>query len=231
MVSDKEDNVLHQYASPPCLAHEINPAYGGQVFVDPQQALEVGRWRKAERARLIADRGALPVGVRRSTAEAIEAHLDQYLAESVGNVDGLIISAWWPIKAELDLRRWLCRMRERGARAALPVVMKRSEPLVFRFWSQDTRMEPGVWNIPVPVDASECVPDVCLVPLVGWDGNGYRLGYGGGYFDRTLTALSPRPLAIGIGLQSAQLATIFPQTHDISMMAIITEAGLAVDCG
>lgn len=229
MVSENKDDVVRPYASPACLSHEVDPANGSQGHVDSQQALEVERWRKAERVRLISDRAALPVAVRRTTAETIEAHLDRYLAEHVGDVSGLTISAWWPIKAELDLLPWLCRMTTRGARAALPVVAKRAEPLSFRLWSQDARMAPGEWNIPVPVGTSVCVPDVCLIPLVGWDTAGYRLGYGGGYFDRTLAALSPRPLAIGIGVHSAQLATIFPQFHDISMAAIITEVGLVVD--
>lgn len=229
MVCENDDDVLHRYASPPCLAHEIDPAYGSQVLVDPQQALEVTRWRKAERVRLLAERLSLPVAARRTATETIEAHLDRFIADHVDEVAGLTISAWWPINAELDLRPWLGRVVASGARAALPVVVKRAEPLVFRFWSRDARMEPGVWDIPVPVNTSDCVPDVCLIPLVGWDVVGYRLGYGGGYFDRTLAALSPRPLTIGIGLQGAQLATIFPQPHDISMVAIITEAGLVVD--
>jgi len=62
-------------------------------------------------------------------------------------------------------------------------------------------------------------------PVVGWTGDGYRLGYGGGYFDRTLTAARPRPFTIGVGLQSARLATIYPQPHDIALDAILTEAG------
>ena len=70
------------------------------------------------------------------------------------------------------------------------------------------------------------VPDLTLAPLVGWDPAGFRLGYGGGYFDRTLAVLSPRPMTIGIGLQSARLATIFPQPHDIALDVILTEAGV-----
>lgn len=65
-----------------------------------------------------------------------------------------------------------------------------------------------------------------LTPVVGWDPAGFRLGYGAGYFDRTLAALTPRPLTIGISLQSARLATIFPQPHDIALDVILTEAGV-----
>jgi 5,10-methenyltetrahydrofolate synthetase len=85
----------------------------------------------------------------------------------------------------------------------------------------------GDWDIPVPpTDAERLVPAISLAPVVGWDSTGYRLGYGGGYFDRTLASLAPRPFAIGIGLQAARLATIFPQPHDIPLNVILTEAGV-----
>jgi 5-formyltetrahydrofolate cyclo-ligase len=84
-------------------------------------------------------------------------------------------------------------------------------------------MVQGVWKIPVPADGPEVVPDVALAPVVGWDGAGYRLGYGGGYFDRTLAALAPSPLTIGVGLYAARVPTIFPQPHDIAMDVIVTE--------
>ena len=84
----------------------------------------------------------------------------------------------------------------------------------------------GFWKIPVPADGPEVVPDLTLAPLVGWDPAGFRLGYGGGYFDRTLAKLGPRPFTIGIGLQAARLATIFPQPHDIPLNVILTEAGV-----
>jgi len=84
-------------------------------------------------------------------------------------------------------------------------------------------MVQGFWKIPVPSDGPEVVPDVTLAPVVGWDGANYRLGYGGGYFDRTLAALAPRPLTIGVGLCAARVPTIFPQPHDIAMDVIVTE--------
>lgn len=87
----------------------------------------------------------------------------------------------------------------------------------------------GDWNIPVPPPEAEVVtPEIALAPVVGWTAEGFRLGYGGGYFDRTLAALLPRPFTIGIGFQSARLATIYPQPHDIALDAGVTEAGIAV---
>ncbi|WP_417483602.1 5-formyltetrahydrofolate cyclo-ligase [Maricaulis salignorans] len=215
------------FASPPCLAHEIDPVYAGTAAVDPQQALDVARWRKAERARLLAQRAALDGDTRKAAAIAVTRHLDAWLADRFDTLDDLTISAWWPIKAELDLRDWLATLARRGARAALPVVTVRSAPLVFRAWTPEMKMKRGVWNIPVPAHGPDIIPNIVMSPLVGWDRGGYRLGYGGGYFDRTLAALTPRPLTIGIGLDAARIATIFPQPHDIAMQAIVTETGMA----
>jgi 5-formyltetrahydrofolate cyclo-ligase len=207
-------------ASPPCLAAELDPA-----FVDPEQARDVATWRKAERQRLLAERAAMPVQARHDASLAIADHLDALLAARFGSLTGLTISAWWPIKAELNLRHWLERLEARGARAALPVVATQKAPLIFRVWTPATRMERGFWNIPIPAEGPDVTPDVTLAPVVGWDAAGYRLGYGGGYFDRTLASLSPRPFAIGVGLNAARLATIFPQPHDIAMQVILTETG------
>jgi len=220
-----EDDSLRGYASPPCLAHEIDPAYFDPRAVDPTQARDVARWRKAERARLLADRAALPVSARQVAAEQITPHLEALIRKQFGRVEGLTISAWWPIKAELNLRHWLTELVARGATVALPVVLTAGSPLVFRRWAPDCQMVQGFWKIPIPADGPEVLPEVTLAPVVGWDAAGFRLGYGGGYFDRTLAALSPRPFAIGVGLHSAQVATIYPQPHDIAMDAIVTEAG------
>lgn len=214
------------HASPPCLAHEIDPAYFDPLGVDPQQAADVARWRKVERARLLAGRAALPVAARAAVARAIAGALDTLLARRFNDLTGRVVSAYWPINAEFDLRFWMAALDARGARVALPVVETRAAPLVFRAWRPGAAMERGYWNILVPsADAERRAPEIMLAPLVGWDGAGYRLGYGGGYFDRTLTAARPRPFVIGIGLQAARLATIVPQPHDIAMDAIVTEDG------
>ena len=159
-------------------------------------------------------------------AVAIADHLDRLLAQRFDTIKGLTISAWWPIKAELDLRFWLAGLAARGASAALPLVVTRAAPLMFRIWTPQTRMERGFWNIPVPGEGPYVSPDITLAPVVGWDVAGYRLGYGGGYFDRTLAAMTPRPLAIGVGLQAAEVATIYPQPHDIAMQTVVTETGI-----
>ena len=206
-------------ASPVC--------YAGLNGEDAQQALDVARWRSAERVRLRALRQEMSVAARGDWAAALMRHLAAGLPGWLGDPRGRVISGYWPIKGEADLRPWLIALHAAGAQVALPVVVTRGAPLVFRRWEPGMAMERGNWNIPVPpASADELVPELALAPLVGWDGAGYRLGYGGGYFDRTLAALSPRPFVVGVGLQAAKLATIFPQGHDIAMSVIVTEEGV-----
>jgi 5,10-methenyltetrahydrofolate synthetase len=105
---------------------------------------------------------------------------------------------------------------------ALPVATAHGRALTFREWRPGVRMARGLWKIPYPADGAEVLPDVTLAPLVGFDAAGFRLGYGGGFFDRTLAVLRPRPLVIGIGYDITAMKTIFPQTHDIGMDWIVT---------
>ena len=203
-----------EYASPPCARRELDPSW-----TDVPPPGDVARWRTGERTRLIDARRALDAETRRAAAEAVAARLDALL----GDVGGLVISGWWPIRAELDLRVWLGGLAARGATAALPVVTEPGRPLTFRRWTAGTAMVRDIWNIPAPADGPEVRPDVVLAPLVGFDPAGYRLGYGGGYFDRTLAAMTPRPVAIGVGPAAARIPTIHPQPHDIPMREIVTE--------
>jgi 5,10-methenyltetrahydrofolate synthetase len=213
-----------RYASPPCMAGEVAPDSFDQLGVDPKQARDVARWRRAERARLRAERQALSVVARGTAGNELAHHVRDLLAARFGSMQNCVFSAYWPIKGEPDLRPLMADLHVSGVRVALPVVEVKHAPLVFRRWTPETRMVRGDWNIPVPPEEVETVtPDVVLTPLVGWNRSGYRLGYGGGFFDRTLAHLSPRPFAMGIGLQAAQLATIYPQPHDIRLDAIVTE--------
>lgn len=149
---------------------------------------------------------------------------------SAAPLSGRILSLYWPIRSEPDLRGLAGPLSALGLRLALPVVDQPGCPLIFRAWAPGDSMVRGHWNIPVPARDDRVQPDIALAPLVGWDADGFRLGYGGGYFDRTL-ARSPRPLAIDVGPEAARLATIFPQPHDIRLDAIVTEAGLRFPIG
>ena len=106
---------------------------------------------------------------------------------------------------------------------ALPVVVEKNAPVQFWRWWPEAAMTRGLFNIPIPVEREVVAPDVLIVPLVGFDRAGYRLGYGGGYYDRTLAASHPRPRTIGIGFAEMELDTIYPQPHDIPLSRIITD--------
>ena len=231
-MADPSDSKQGRYASPPCMAGEVDPAYFDPLATDPQQASDVARWRKAERQRLRAERTDLSVADRKAIGEQLIRHLHEILATRFGGAKGRVFSAYWPIKGEPDLRPLMSDLHESGVTIALPLVETKAAPLVFRRWTPQTRMVRGDWNIPVPPPEAEAItPDITLAPLVGWDEQGYRLGYGGGYFDRTLAALSPRPFTIGIGFETARLSTIYPQPHDIALDLILTEAGIRAERG
>jgi len=182
---------------------------------------EVIQWRKAERQRLIAERLGIPGDIRRDHVNQIAAKLD----EVIGEVHGRVISAYWPFRGEPDLRGFIDRVSTRGGRCALPVVVERGKPLVFRPWSPGEPLAKGVWNIPVPATTEEVLPDVVIAPVVGFDRACYRLGYGGGFFDLTLAAIKTSPLKLGVGYRQQALLTIHPQPNDIPMDMVITEEG------
>jgi 5-formyltetrahydrofolate cyclo-ligase len=179
-------------------------------------------WRRAERERLLALRTGTPAAERRVWGNAIEERLYAILAERPGTTLGV----YWPFKAEFDPRPLVDRLAAKGFGAALPVVVDKKGPLEYRLWRPGDPLVDGVWGIPVPEKREVVMPQAVLAPLVGFDRECYRLGYGGGYFDRTLAALSPRPLAIGVGFESSRLETIHPQDFDIPMDLIATETGV-----
>jgi 5-formyltetrahydrofolate cyclo-ligase len=209
-------------ASPPCLLHELGP--DGAPRVDPEQARDVARWRKAERERLLAERSALTQQYRAEQGLGIAQSLDRILA----SVPGTTVSVYWPIRAEPDLRPWMHALSQAGMRIALPVALALGQPLAFREWHPHARLARGLWKIPYPADGAPVTPDIVIAPLVGFDRGCYRLGYGGGFFDRTLAILSPRALAIGVGYPGAALRTIYPQPHDVPMDWVVTGSLAAV---
>jgi 5-formyltetrahydrofolate cyclo-ligase len=130
---------------------------------------------------------------------------------------------YWPFKGEYDPRPVVRRLHAEGVGLALPVVMQKAAPLVFHAWSPGARLLPGIWNIPVPADGETVLPDTLLVSLIGYDQQALRLGYGAGFYDRTLAAMPHRPVTLGVGFALAALPSIRPQPHDIPMDVIIAE--------
>jgi 5-formyltetrahydrofolate cyclo-ligase len=205
-----------EYSSPPCFAHELDA--NGYVVDWPQSIADIACWRKATREVLIAARLAIPASERKQKADDVADVLD-------GLIDfgsSPTISLYWPFRGELNLRDWMRKAHDRGARIALPIVVAKSQPLVFREWTPECKMEPGIWNIPVPTNTAIVTPTVVISPLVGYDPDCFRLGYGGGFFDRTLATLPPATYVIGVGLPCAAIPSIHPQPHDIPMDVIVT---------
>ena len=141
-------------------------------------------------------------------------------------LEGMVVGFYSPFQGEFDARPFVTDLRARGARAVLPAVVAKGQPLEFREWWPGVAMVNGVYDLPVPDGTSVLTPDALLIPALGVGPQGDRLGYGGGYFDRTLAALHPKPLAVGIAFELSRIATIVPQPHDVFMDFIVTEAGI-----
>ena len=181
----------------------------------------VREWRRNERQRLLEMRAALGHEARAEAA----ARIIPVVHAAIRDHGAKAASLYWPIKSELDLRPLAALLARDGIATALPVIVEKGAALVFWQWSPGEPLERGFWNIPMPRQCRPIRPDAVLAPAVGIDEAGYRLGYGGGYFDRTLAQPDRPRLAIGVGLAQARLATIFPQPHDIPMDLIVTDEG------
>jgi 5,10-methenyltetrahydrofolate synthetase len=183
---------------------------------------ELQRWRAERREELIGRRLAATPEQRREWSERIT----RQLLDAFPLLRGGVVGFCWPYRGEFDPRFAIRRLRESGARAALPRVVARGAPLQFQAWWPGAPLRRGVLGIPVPDGTEPLQPQALLVPPVGFDARGYRLGYGAGYFDRTLAAAVPRPLAIAVGFELSRMPTIHPQPHDVPMDFVVTEAGV-----
>ena len=183
---------------------------------------DIEPWRAAQRTALVAARLAITGADRQRWTSAIEARL----RAALGDVRGLAIGYYVPFRGEPDLRPLLDTWREAGAETALPVVVARDAPLEFRLWWPGAPVRKGAFSLPMPDGTPLLTPQLLLMPPVGFDSHGYRLGYGGGYFDRTLAALIPAPLTLGVAFEVSRIATIHPQPYDIAMDYIVTEDGV-----
>ena len=182
---------------------------------------EIRNWRRATRAKLLSQR----LTVSRDEKARVRSFVHDLIREQFPEIRDARISFYWPFKGEIELRNLVGGFLASGAEAALPVVTEKNRPLEFWAWQPDMKLDRGIWNIPIPAERNCVTPTALLVPLLGFDASGYRLGYGGGYYDRTLAVMNPKPLTIGVGYAFGRLETIYPQPHDVPLDAIVTEAG------
>lgn len=180
---------------------------------------EIRTWRKGQREAIIARRMARPTADRQRLSEPVIASLRATVTPARYPVVGL----YWPVRGEIDLREFARAFRAAGGTVGLPVVVQDAAPVEFWRWQQGVALKRGHWNIPVPPERDLVRPQVLVVPLVGFDSGRYRLGYGGGFYDRTLAAAVPRPHTVGIAFADVELRTIHPQPHDIPMDVIVTD--------
>jgi 5,10-methenyltetrahydrofolate synthetase len=195
----------------------------------PMFSQEEGMDRQASRRQLrrdaIARRMALDPGEHERRSRAIREHLAAHFPQ----FSTLRVGFFWPMNQEPDLRplfeAWLSGGQNSFA-ALLPVVVGRGAALAFRAWRPDAAMTKDCYGIPTPAVGEFVLPQALLIPLAAFDAAGFRLGYGGGYYDRTLACLRPRPLAVGVGFELSRVGSILPEPHDGRLDAVVTEAGV-----
>jgi 5,10-methenyltetrahydrofolate synthetase len=177
--------------------------------------------RRALRSRLLTARAELPPAERNRRQQALAAQVASWLAASPLQR----LAFYWPIRNEPDLREtvavWLAADARR--RAALPVT--EDNVLTFAPWTPQTSMVPGRFDIPEPATTERIAPQLVLIPCVGFDAGRFRLGYGGGFYDRTLARLKYRPVNCGVAFDIARVDSIGPRPHDIRLDAVLTDAG------
>jgi 5-formyltetrahydrofolate cyclo-ligase len=135
-----------------------------------------------------------------------------------------VVGGFWPMGAEIDIRPLLQRLEAAGHRLALPVTPPRGRPLEFHAWRFGEALLPGRFGTSVPAAVSPVAPDWLLVPLLAFDRRGARLGYGGGYYDRTLAGL-PGARALGVAYAAQEVAAVPTGAHDVPLCGIATETG------
>ncbi len=161
-----------------------------------------------------------------SPASAGEKAASNLLA-AVAFPPGSIVSAFWPMGDEIDCRPLIHRLHRAGCQIGLPVVVAKGEPLVFRRWTAQTRFIPGGFNTEIPAeDEPEVVPERLIVPLLAFDHLGYRLGYGGGFYDRTLAKLRRLgPVtAIGFAYAGQEMPSVPRGAYDQALDWLATES-------
>jgi 5-formyltetrahydrofolate cyclo-ligase len=184
--------------------------------------------KKALRDQLLQDR--LQMSDRAQKLEQLQRVMRIWL---VGR-DEVVIGAYWPIKGEFDPLPALHRWKEDGElleeplrrRIGLPVVDPQTKTLSFHVWYPGCPMQEDAYNIPKPRDTEEIVPTLLFVPCLGYAPGGYRLGYGGGFYDRTLAQLTPKPFTVGLGFAHGYLDDFTPEEHDVPLDALLNENGV-----
>ena len=177
--------------------------------------------KAALRRSLIDQRLNLPDRLQR--ADALQQVMRFWLIQRPDS----IIGAYWPIKGEFDpLPDGELQGTPQRRRIGLPVIDKQRKTLSFHAWYPGCPMEEDAYGIPKPKDTETLTPTLLFVPCVGYAAGGYRLGYGGGFYDRTLAELQPRPFTVGLGYGCGYVDEFEPEPHDLPLDAILNDHGV-----
>jgi len=208
-----------QHASPACFSHEL----GSDIALENAEPAwdKVKGWRKQQRDRLIAIRNSLNESQHAVSSKSVA---DQLLRSGWLNKHNSI-SFFWPMQGEIDLRPLMTELVKQGITAVLPVITERNQPLEFWQWTPGEPLSgDGLWGIPIPSVRRAVNPELLLVPMLGFDNQGHRLGFGGGYYDRSIAAMQTPPVCIGVCCEYGHMHSIYPQAHDVPMHAIASES-------
>ena len=163
-------------------------------------------------------------------AERVAQNLSEFLEKDKRGRKIDIIGGYYPIKTELNLLPVIDRLLKIGKRACLPIIVKKNQPLVFREWDGKSQLDIGKYDVPIPVGSQKVEPDLLICPLLSYDIAGYRLGYGGGFYDRTIASFESKKksvLVFGCGYSAQFSKRMLPvDQYDRKLDAIITEEGL-----
>ena len=194
---------------------------------DWMSSLEPNRDKAALRRQLQAERQSL------LDRHARSVQLQEVLRVWLVSRPETAIGAYWPIKGEFDALPALYRWTEGGPgrRIGLPVMNRETKQLTFHVWYPGCPMEEDAYGIPKPKDTEQFQPQLLLVPCVGFGPGGLRLGYGGGFYDRTLGTLQPRPCTVGLAYAHGFVPWLRAETHDVPLDAVLNEDGVAWERG
>lgn len=196
------------------------------IACDPADSgADLALHKRDQRQRLLALRKAQPADVRNAASRAIGGHLLAWMARH-GTCSPPTLAVYWPIRGEPDLQESYLELARRGVQLALPVVVAADAPLAFATWQPGQPMAQDSFGVAIPAEPrTVVVPDTILIPCVGVSPHYYRLGYGGGMYDRTL-AQWPAASTVGIAFDCAR-AQFAIEAHDIRLQYLITESGVS----
>ncbi len=189
-------------------------------------ATDILEAKKVLRARMKARRADLAAEAKARAAEAVAGHGLGFLDPQP--VTGSVVSGFSPLPDEFRVWPLLRRLAGEGYRLAMPVMQGKGRPLVFRAWAPGDAMDRAVWGIAEPkADKPQLEPDILLVPLLAFDAGGWRLGYGGGYYDRTLRALRARKpiMAVGLAFDEQKIDAVPHLDYDQQLDWVLTPSG------